>query len=338
MTATLPAYVRTSKFHDHLLDAGLCLTHQGKVRDIYEYSLYPDFLVMVATDRISIFDIVLLALIPRKGEVLTALTHFWLTGPLRSYPNQFDEDMHKRVLKELIQKSKHPLPVFQMLVVRKIRIPPYELIFRHHLGGSVYGEYEEYGTVAGELLPSGISKWGYLENPVFTPSTKTDYGHDINISVKEFYAHADEDMKYAVEICKKAYITAYNFARARNILILDTKFEGIVLADEVLTPDSSRFALAGDFSYAMRKGLDPFFYDKEFVRDWGRSVITPWGKGLQRLDPKNKDHMAFAHSLEVPDTVMLPTTARYCAIFEKIVFPQYGTLQKYQESRMKIVV
>lgn len=336
MNALLPKHVAEAGFSRYFTEAGLKRIHQGKVRDMYELPKYPDLLLMVATDRISIFDIVLPALVPQKGEVLTAITHFWLTGPLSSFPNHFDLDTHKSVLKELVSHSSHQLPIFQMLVVKKTRIPPYEFIFRHHLGGSVYKEYAEHGTAAGEPLPPGIPKWGYLEEPIFTPSTKTDRGHDENLCVKDFYAEADSELKKTVEMHKNAYVTAYYFARSRGIIILDTKFEGVIIADEVVTPDSSRFVREGDFFRAMQHGRDPIFYDKEVMREWGRSVGTPWGLGLHRLNPTDKEHLLFAHSLEVPEGIISLTTARYLAIFKKIIFQKCKNLQEYQKVNMGI--
>lgn len=295
------------------------LISQGKVRDIYQHPMDDGCLLLVATNRISIFDFVLPALVAFKGSVLTALTHFWLTGPLKDFPHHLVLlDGGKNAALEL--KKDHPdLPLANCMVVRKVEIPPFEMVFRHHLGGSVYKNYLESGIVCGQELPPGIQKWAYLEEPLFTPATKSEEGHDITVDVNLFYRQMGENGRESMEMFRETYKIAYAFARERGILILDTKFEGLdTIADEVLTPDSSRFTTVEDWRKAMKEGKDPVFYDKELVRVWGRTVNTPWDVGIDKLNPKDPEHVEFVHSLEVPEVVVKKTSKRYLQIIKML--------------------
>lgn len=188
----------------------------------------------------------------------------------------------------------------------------------------------------GHSLTPGLAKWSRLDRPLFTPSTKAESGHDKNISANEYFAAMGQDGYNCASMFEKAYSIAYEYAEARGILILDTKFEGLtMLADEVLTPDSSRFTTVEDWELAMKEGRDPIFYDKEPVREWGRTVQTPFvnrnGKsiiGLHKLDPEDPAHLEFAHSVAVPPEVVQQTTARYLDIFEKLAGE---SLEDYQQ-------
>lgn len=323
---------------------GLTRTHRGKVRDTYTYQGNPNQIVVVSTDRLSIFDIVLNTLVEDKGEVLSALTHFWLTVILAKYPNHLIRSIHMpRVnrVRDLFENFESPNAYREILVrsllVQRVDMLPYEFIFRRHLGGSVWRSYEETGKVAGIQLPKGLQKWQELDEALFTPSTKAVEGHDENITQEQFFDKTGEIGRKAVQMLLEVYQIAYHFAKSRGILILDTKFEvginplsgEIVLADEVLTPDSSRFTSVEEYKDAMSRGVDPTFYDKEPVREWGRTVEAPFGvTGLQNLKPLNPEHLAFVDTLEVPFSVVTQATRRYKSIFEMIT-GEY--LDKYQE-------
>lgn len=208
----------------------------------------------------------------------------------------------------------------------------FEMIYRHHIGGSVFKKYQKTGIAGGHQLPFGLPKWSKLDSPIFTPSTKEDVGHDVNVDADYFFAEMEKAGLWAeafetVNMLAKAYAMAYEYAEERGILILDTKFEvaGGIIADEILTPDSSRFALKTDWEQALAEGRDPKFHDKQPVRDAMAKVATPFFDdnnqpiiGINNLNPENEEHVAFVHSLEIPDDVITGTTERYLKIFEMI--------------------
>ena len=239
---------------------------QGKVRDIYEVG---DALLFVATDRISAFDHVLTPGIPRKGEVLTQLSLFWFERLRGIVPNH--------VLTADISEFPEELRPFEdqlagrSMLVRRLEMFPVECVARGYLAGSGWKEYQQSGTVCGIELPSGLRQSDRLPEPIFTPATKATSGHDENIS----FAHAcsmvgEETAAKLRDLTLALYREAATYAETRGLLLADTKFEfgtaggEIVLGDEVLTPDSSRYwPLEG---YA--PGADQPSFDKQFVRDW----------------------------------------------------------------------
>ena len=244
---------------------------QGKVRDVYDLG---DRLVIVATDRISAFDWVLPTPIPDKGRVLTALTLFWLRW--LNVPNHL-----------LSAESKDFPPEFQgpefagrTMLVRKTFVIPVECVVRGYLAGSGWKDYRRTGTVCGLMLPAGLREGDALPEPIFTPATKAETGHDENIPFDEMEEAAGPEV--AAELRSRSidvYRRAAEYARGRGVLIADTKFEWgrlpsgeLILIDEVLTPDSSRF-WPGD---GYRPGRGQPSFDKQFVRDWLES--TPWDK------------------------------------------------------------
>ena len=319
------------------------LIHQGKVRDTYKIENYidPNTLAVVATDRISIFDFVLDDTIAQKGEVLTALTHYWLTRII-FYSNHLlqADKIHKLGLRYCGYDLK------KTLFVRRMKIAPYEMVFRAHLGGSVYGKYLETGIVAGQRLPPGIKKWAKLEEPIFTPTTKAEDGNDKPISVEQFLSFIGQtlgDGRKIIETARRAYANAYKYAENRGILILDTKIEGAIrkggrfmFCDEIFTPDSSRFTTVKDFAASIKEGRDPIFYDKEVVREWGRKIETPFTDknsmrivGINNLDPENDDHTKFVHSLKIPLEIKEEARRRYLAILKMITGEELSNYQKY---------
>jgi len=327
----------SQRVQDYLERLGYTRVHQGKVRDTYEHSDLPDILCVVATDRLSIFDFVLPEYVERKGEVLTALTHFWLTDVLKDIPNH------------LIEPPSLPedFPLERCLFVRKLAMQPFELIFRSHLGGSVWKQYLADGTVAGQKLPEGLQQWQVLGEPLFTPSTKADIGHDVNISTQQYLDAMGVMGLDTIEWCRRAYMIAYEYAKKRGILILDTKFEAstapFCLADEDLTPDSSRFTAVEDYEVAMVEGRDPIFFDKQPIREWGKTVETPFVNtdkndgslivGINSLKPEIYEHRNFVDGLDVPISVLEDASSRYLKIFEMLVgIP----LSEYQQTRMGV--
>lgn len=336
-------------WHHLLTEIGLTCISRGKVRDTYR--LNDQELLVIASDRISIFDFVLKNSIPKKGEVLTALTHFWLTKVLSEFQHHLVAGNTALNLKQ-----KHGfLPLERCLVVKDFSncLFPFEMIYRHHIGGSVYASYEETGIAAGLHLPKNLPKWSKLAEPIFTPSTKEEVGHDINVDGAYFLAemgkkHLGYEAQKAIDELRRAYQIAYAYAEKKGILILDTKFEVASLpafspqpfiVDEILTPDSSRFALKVDWAKAMREKRDPSFLDKEPVRDWGRKIETPFKDengnkiiGINKLKPENDEHVKFVHSLEIPLEIVSETANRYLKIF-KLVTGYY--LADYQKKRIR---
>jgi phosphoribosylaminoimidazole-succinocarboxamide synthase len=245
---------------------------RGKVRDIYDLG---DRLLMVSTDRISAFDFVLPAGIPDKGRVLTQISGFWfarLSQPHHLITTDLaDVDLDAVADRESLQG--------RSMLVRKTKVVPIECVVRGYLAGSGWKEYQRSGTVCGLSLPRGLVQAAPLEEPIFTPATKAEEGHDRNISLAEMQQIVGADV--AEELRRRSldvYRQGARYAAKRGILIADTKFEWgwdgdqLILIDEVLTPDSSRFWPAAEY----RTGANPPSYDKQFVRDWLES--TPWDK------------------------------------------------------------
>ena len=246
---------------------------RGKVRDVYDLG---DRLVIVATDRISAFDWVLRTGIPDKGRVLTALTRFWLDF-LGVENHLLSTDLG--ALPEPFQRHPEEFAGRSMLV-KKTEVIPIECVARGYLAGSGWKEYRRSGTVCGIALPGGLRESEKLSEPLFTPATKAEQGHDVNISLDEMAGSVGRQL--ANELRDRSldiYRRAAEYARSRGIIIADTKFEWgrlpdgkCILIDEVLTPDSSRFWPADLY----RPGTNPPSFDKQGARDWLES--TGWDK------------------------------------------------------------
>ena len=273
---------------------------QGKVRDIYDLG---DKLLMVATDRISAFDYILEDEIPHKGAVLTQISLFWL-------------DQLKDVIgNHLISADVADLPEQfkpyadylrgRFMLVKKAEMFPIECIVRGYLAGSGLKEYQKQGTVCGIRLPEGLVNSSKLPEPIFTPSTKAEIGdHDENISFERCAEIIGEDAATQLrDLAIKVYTTARDHAAENGIIIADTKFEfgvidgRIILADEVLTPDSSRFWPGDEYE----EGRDQASFDKQYVRDW---LNANWDR------QGNPPHL--------PQEVIERTSQKYIAAYEKI--------------------
>ena len=273
---------------------------QGKVRDIYDLG---DKLLMVATDRISAFDYILEDEIPHKGAVLTQISLFWL------------EQLKDVIGNHLISADVADLPEQfkpyadylrgRFMLVKKAEMFPVECIVRGYLAGSGLKEYQKQGTVCGIQLPEGLVNSSKLSEPIFTPSTKAEIGdHDENISFERCAEILGEDAATQLrDLAIKVYSVARDHAAENGIIIADTKFEfgvidgQIILADEVLTPDSSRF-WPGD---AYEPGRDQASFDKQYVRDW---LNANWDR------QGNPPHL--------PQEVIERTSQKYIAAYEKI--------------------
>jgi phosphoribosylaminoimidazole-succinocarboxamide synthase len=289
--------------HEPLLNLdlpGIKKLKSGKVREIFDLG---EAFLLVATDRISAFDCIMPNGIPRKGEVLTQLSHFWF------------ERFEKLIPNHLLAKASDPLPpalkpfaaqvARRSMIVKKAAPLPIECVVRGYLAGSGWKEYRQSQTVCGIKLPTGLQESSELPEPIFTPATKAESGHDENISFAEAAKLAGANIaEQARAASLKIYSEARAYARQRGIIIADTKFEfgifngQLILIDEVLTPDSSRFWPADQ--YAPGRGQPSF--DKQFVRDY-----------LETLD-WNKTPPAPA----LPPEVVARTQAKYFEAFEKI--------------------
>ena len=246
----------------------LKLRHRGKVRDIYDID--DRHMLIVTTDRLSAFDVVLGDPIPGKGAMLTAMSNFWFARTRKLIPNQVADLPLTQVLKDPAERAQVEQ---QAVVVRKLKALPIEAIVRGYLVGSGWKEYQKSSTVCGIRLPAGLKEADKLPEPIFTPSTKAAVGqHDENISFEKVAALLGRDM---AEKVKQATIAIYKdcaeYALTKGIIIADTKFEfgldeqgTLTLIDEVLTPDSSRFWPADQY----KPGANPPSFDKQYVRDW----------------------------------------------------------------------
>jgi phosphoribosylaminoimidazole-succinocarboxamide synthase len=293
----------------------LPLLSRGKVRDIY--AVDADKLLIVTTDRLSAFDVILPDPIPRKGQVLTAVADFWFQKLAHIIPNQLTGIAPESVVA--------PDEVEQVrgraVVVKRLKPLPIEAVVRGYLIGSGWKDYQATGTVCGIPLPAGLKMASRLPSPIFTPATKAEVGdHDENISFEQAQANCTAALaadlegtgKNGADICAQArdaalalYQTAADYALTRGIIIADTKFEfgidktgTLHLIDEALTPDSSRFWPAD--SYA--EGISPPSYDKQFVRDY-----------LETLDWNKK-----APGPRLPADVAEKTGAKYVEAYERL--------------------
>lgn len=252
------------------------LLHRGKVRDIYDLG---DKLLIVATDRLSAFDVVLPTPIPDKGKILTLMTLFWLDFLCDIVENHLITAKVEEYPKEL--RGYADILRDRSMIVKKAKVLPVECIVRGYLSGSAWREYRERGEVCGLKLPEGLRESERLPEPIFTPSTKAELGkHDINISFEEMKKIIGESLADAVRtISLKLYQKAHAYALERGIIIADTKFEfglyeeRLILVDEVLTPDSSRFWPKD--TYAPGRPQESF--DKQFIRDWLKN--SGWQEG-----------------------------------------------------------
>jgi phosphoribosylaminoimidazole-succinocarboxamide synthase len=266
---------------------------RGKVRDVFDLG---DSLLFVATDRISAFDCIMPNGIPDKGRVLTQLTLFWLKlfQPRPSHLITADVEEYPAPLKpyaaDLAGRS---------MLVKKLKMLPVECIVRGYMAGSGWKEYQSSRTICGIALREGYDNASQLDQPIFTPTTKAETGHDMNETFEELAAQLGADMAAKVrDLAIALYSQAAEHAKKRGIIIADTKFEfgvdennNLILADELLTPDSSRFWPAASY----RVGANPPSLDKQFVRDW--------------LDAIHFNHQPPAPAL--PDEIVEKTRAKY---------------------------
>jgi phosphoribosylaminoimidazole-succinocarboxamide synthase len=273
--------------------------YSGKVRDLYEID--DQRMLMVASDRLSAFDVILDDPIPGKGQILTAISNFWFDTLKDVVPNHLTGDQ----VEDVVAAAELPLVAGRAVVAKRLKPVMIEAVVRGYLAGSGWKEYQKSGTVCGIALPAGLQESSKLPEPIFTPSTKAAVGdHDENITFAQCEAIVGAELAAKVrDTAILLYQTAAAFAAKRGIIICDTKFEfgldadgTLVLMDEALTPDSSRFWPAD--SYA--EGTTPPSFDKQFVRDWLEA--SGWNKAPPApavpLDVREKTAAKYREALE----------------------------------------
>ena len=280
----------------------LPLIHQGKVRDIY--AINDETMLLVSTDRLSAFDVILPTGIANKGAMLTQMANFWFEKLKHIVPNHLTGIAPESVVTNDADKAQLGA---RAVVVKKLKALPIEAIVRGYLVGSGWKEYKQKGTVCGIPLPAGLQEASKLPSPIFTPSSKAAVGeHDENISIAQVEDLIGKDMTQQVaKVAIQLYSEAAAYALTKGIIIADTKFEfgldtnGVLhVMDEVLTPDSSRFWPAETYQV----GSNPPSYDKQYVRDWLESVH--WNKAPP--------------APALPDDVAQRTSEKYMEAYEKL--------------------
>ncbi|HOE16989.1 MAG TPA: phosphoribosylaminoimidazolesuccinocarboxamide synthase [Syntrophorhabdaceae bacterium] len=271
---------------------------RGKVRDVYDLG---ESLLIVASDRLSAFDVVLPTGIPDKGKVLTRLSTFWF--------KEIGDIVENHIIETDVERYPEPLKRYKdqlrdrSMIVRKAKVIPVECVVRGYLAGSGWKEYKESGTICGISLPGGLLESSKLQTPIFTPTTKADEGHDMNMTLGQMSEMVGERLaERLLSLSIAIYEKACAAAEKRGIIIADTKFEfglvdgEIIIVDEALTPDSSRFWSRKSY----RAGEPQDSYDKQIVRDYLNTL--DWGKTYP--------------GPELPDEIVAKTRSRYIEIYE----------------------
>lgn len=297
---------------------GLKLLNRGKVRDSYELPGFPDLMLVVASNRISIFDFVLDAYIPKKGAILNALKAYVDEELLR--PNKVLTDFvcAGRAVDQYLPKAMRERQYIwaHASVVRRNRMIPVECIVRGYLTGSGLSDYKKTGFVGGHRLAPGLVDGPALRPALFTPSTKALVGHDVNIT------QASVDKEHGAllgELSKTLYGIAASYAASRGVILADTKLEfgydemgRLVLCDECFTPDSSRYWDPHDWEMALAEGRTPKPYDKQYVRNWGRVL------GMHLKDPEHDNEYAWVREQKIPGDLVMKTSLLYQEIGKRL--------------------
>ena len=293
----------------------LPLLRRGKVREVYEVDA--DHLLLVASDRVSAFDIVMREPIPRKGTVLTQMSAFWFERLAGLVPSHYLTARADEILDRLPALRGLAADIEgRSMLVRRTEPVPFECVVRGYLSGSAWAEYRDFGTLAGERLPGGLVESARLEPPLFSPATKAASGHDINVTVETMAAELGAELTSRLRDASFAvYRAGRDHAADRGIIIADTKFEfgqdragALLLIDEVMTPDSSRFWPADRY----RPGQAQPSFDKQPLRDYLA--------GLRREGRWNGE----APPPPLPDEVVDATSRRYLEAYRLITGRELG--------------
>ncbi|WP_198266509.1 phosphoribosylaminoimidazolesuccinocarboxamide synthase [sulfur-oxidizing endosymbiont of Gigantopelta aegis] len=284
----------------------LPLIHRGKVRDIY--AVGDDHMLIVTTDRLSAFDVILPSAIPGKGAILTSVSNFWFQYFNDTVPNQVSDMSLEEAIPDATERD---LVAGRATIVKKLKALPVEAIIRGYIIGSGWKDYQNTGSICGIQLPQGLQLADKLPEAIYTPSSKAAVGeHDENIDFDATIALIGEDLAQQIKtVSLELYTRAAEYALPRGIIIADTKFEfgvdsdnNLTLIDEALTPDSSRFWLAE----AYQPGSSPQSFDKQYVRDY-----------LETLDWDKT-----APGPELPDDVVKNTSDKYAEALDRLTKPQ----------------
>ena len=277
---------------------------EGKVREIYNTGDDDKTLLIVTTDRISAYDVIMPTAVPDKGKILNAISEFWF--------DYIEKTMGKEIKNHLVTSDIYKFqPPFagdeslkgRAMLVKKLKMLPFECIVRGYISGSAWDTYSADGTVCGEKMEAGLLESSKFARPVYTPSTKAEEGHDINVSFDYTVEMLGRELAEKVrDIAVKVYSVCADYAAGRGVIIADTKFEfgldedgELVLGDEVLTPDSSRFWNANEYA----PGTSQPSYDKQYLRDW----LTDNG------------HRGISPAPELPEAVVKATRDKYLEVY-----------------------
>lgn len=287
----------------HYIIEELDLFRKGKVREVYDLG---DKMLFVASDRISAFDVIMEQTVPNKGKLLTSISEYWLKNTKHIIDNHFISADPEEYPTELIAKKHQEMLSGRSMLVRKTRPLAVEFVVRGYLAGSGWKEYKQSQTVCGIKLPEGLLEYSKLPEPIFTPATKAETGHDENITFEQSAAILG---KGAAEYLRNVSLDLYNFAHKelenKGIILADTKFEfgqnsdgSYILIDEALTPDSSRFWLSSHYA----PGVSQMNFDKQVLRDFLETL--DWNK---QYPPPN-----------LPNEIIQKTKSKYVQAYEMI--------------------
>jgi len=299
----------TSALHTSALTS-LPLLARGKVRD--NYAVGEDRILMVATDRLSAFDVIMGEPIPGKGELLTQMALYWFGKLGHLCPNHLTGELPERV----VDSGEAGQVIGRSMLVKRLKPIPVEAVVRGYLAGSGWKEYQDSQSVCGVKLPPGLTNAAKLPEPIYTPAAKADVGeHDENITFERTVEMIGPALAAQIrDLSIAIYKEAAAIALTKGLIIADTKFEfgldgegRLVLMDEVLTPDSSRYWPVEGYGEAFRKGENPPSYDKQFVRDWLEQVRIN-GKPWDKTPP----------SPRLPQEVITKTAAKYREALERL--------------------
>lgn len=359
MGAPIPQCVLHDPLDPVLYAAGWKLVHRGKVRHTFFNLKYPGLLLALATNRVSVFDFPLPALVARKSEVLVALTVFWLDNFFQGVANHlvaFGEGADRYLPKKFRGNAdlQSRALIVKHLNMLEMKMPGgettgVEAIVRGYLSGNGLKEYRATGGICGHELPPGLKEWDRLSPPLFTPTTKEDVGHDENVDFQYVDARCSDGPH---RLALKLYAEAAEHAVVRGLVLIDTKFEfgyqkdsvgPLTVADEVLTPDSSRYVDADEFSEKTAQGKTPASLDKQYVRNYIKALPTPFvasdGRPLHVGDKEflttHPEHVAFVHGLKLPQEILDQTTEIYTSLPLRLT---RTTLENFQRDSMGIKV
>ncbi len=300
----IPKGVQENEIKQDLEKKGIKRIKQGGNWDAYDLG---DRILLIASDRINFSGFVLNDTIPHKGEIMTALTHFWCAYVLKTFPHPllWSQDSPGKNAARDLKKELPKIPLNKSLVVKKINFLPYKFIFYHHLGEEIYEEYIRTGWAGDQNFPPDFPKWSKLGKPVAKIYLKNETGKEITASeFKDKYGWKGENW---LEMCRGAYQLAYKQAERSGLLILKTELKGDLSSwtGEFLTPESSCFCTFSRWCRIMKEGKD--IPDDDKLKDWAEKIATPFPgekdenlAGLHNLDPRNKEHLNWVHGLKLP--------------------------------------